>query len=276
MTKLQLSPDSRPVIMGILNVTPDSFSDGGKFNRIDAALTQAEAMLKAGAAIIDIGGESTRPGAPEVSEQDELNRVIPVITKLKQTFDCPISLDTSKAMVMQAGIEAGVDLINDVCALGQPDALEVAANCDLPICLMHMQGRPRTMQQAPQYQDVVLDVKEFFEQKIAICENAGIRRERLILDPGFGFGKTLEHNYELLNRFAEFRALGLPLLAGLSRKSMIGNLLNLDANERRLGSVVAATLAMVNGANILRVHDVAETQQAVSIFNATKYGAVNE
>ena len=276
MTKLQLSTDSRPVIMGILNVTPDSFSDGGKFNRIDAALTQAEAMLKAGAAIIDIGGESTRPGAPEVSEQDELNRVIPVITKLKQAFDCPISLDTSKAMVMQAGIDAGIDLINDVCALSQPDALDVAANCDLPICLMHMQGRPRTMQQAPQYQDVVLDVKEFFEQKIAICEDAGIRKDRLILDPGFGFGKTLEHNYELLNRFAEFRALGLPLLAGLSRKSMIGNLLNLDANERRLGSVVAATLAMVNGANILRVHDVAETQQAVSIFNATKYGAVNE
>jgi len=276
MKKLNISPDTRPLIMGILNVTPDSFSDGGRFNNIDSALTQAEAMLAAGVDIIDIGGESTRPGAPEVSEQDELERVIPLINRLKQEFDCAISLDTSKAIVMQAGIESGIDLINDVCALSQPNALEVAAQTDIPVCLMHMQGTPRTMQKSPIYQDVIGDVKDFFEQKIAICENAGIQRERLILDPGFGFGKTLQHNYELLNRFSEFQSLGLPLLAGLSRKSMLGNLLNIGPDERMLSSVVAATIAMSNGANILRVHDVAETQQAVTIFNATKYGVINE
>ena len=276
MKKLNISPDTRPLIMGILNVTPDSFSDGGRFNNIDSALTQAEAMLAAGVDIIDIGGESTRPGAPEVSELDELERVIPIINRLKQEFDCAISLDTSKAIVMQAGIESGIDLINDVCALSQPNALEVAAQTDIPVCLMHMQGTPRTMQKSPIYQDVIGDVKDFFEQKIAICENAGIQRERLILDPGFGFGKTLQHNYELLNRFSEFQSLGLPLLAGLSRKSMLGNLLNIGPDERMLSSVVAATIAMSNGANILRVHDVAETQQAVTIFNATKYGVINE
>jgi len=276
MTKFKFNNPDMPIIMGILNVTPDSFSDGGKFNTIDNALKQTELMLEAGADIIDIGGESTRPGAPEVSELDELDRVIPVINKLKLEFDCPISLDTSKAIVMQAGIESGVDLINDVCALSQPNAVEVVAGSDVPVCLMHMQGSPRTMQHNPIYDDVITDIKHFFEEKLQICENAGISKERIILDPGFGFGKSLAHNFELLNRFNEFSEFNLPLLAGLSRKSMLGNLLGLPANERVLSSVVAATIAMNNGANILRVHDVAETKQAVTIFNATKNGVVNE
>ena len=276
MKKFNLHEHQGPLIMGILNVTPDSFSDGGQFNSVGAAVKQAQRMLMEGADIIDIGGESTRPGAPEVSESEELDRVLPVIEILKRELGCAISLDTSKAAVMKAGIEAGVDLINDVCALSQPSALEVVAASHVPVCLMHMQGTPRTMQDNPQYSDIIEVLKEFFEQKISLCENAGLEKSRIWLDPGFGFGKSLHHNYELLNRMDELNHFGLPILAGISRKSMLGNLLNLPADQRGLSSVIAATLAMTRGAKILRVHDVAETKQAVTLFNATQYGVINE
>ena len=262
--------------MGILNVTPDSFSDGGEFNSLNMALKQAERMLEAGAHIIDIGGESTRPGAPKVNVETELARVIPVIKKLKSEFDCVISLDTSKADVMAEGLAHGIDIINDVCALSQPRALEVAAQADVPVCLMHMQGTPQTMQNKPEYKNIVDEIKLFFNEKIADCERAGIARERIWLDPGFGFGKTLDDNYKLLGDLDQFVTYKMPVLAGLSRKSMIGNLLNVETNDRMLGSVIAATLALSKGANILRVHDVAETQQAVTIYNAMNKGIINE
>lgn len=258
--------------MGILNVTPDSFSDGGKFDVIANAIGHAKLMLEQGADIIDIGGESTRPGAPAVTEQDELQRVIPVIKALKSEFNCFISLDTSKAEVMRQGIDAGIDLINDVCALSQPNALETAASCDLPICLMHMQGTPRDMQASPSYDNLVDDIKSFFVTKIDQCEQAGINKNRIILDPGFGFGKTLADNYKLLNKLDDFQSFDLPVLAGLSRKSMLGNLLKLDTNNRTNASIVAATLAMTKGANILRVHDVKETKQAVDVYHAMTNG----
>ncbi|MDG2392677.1 MAG: dihydropteroate synthase, partial [Thalassotalea sp.] len=245
-------------VMGILNVTPDSFSDGGKFSQIDNALAQVASMIKDGATIIDIGGESTRPGAKDVSLNDELDRVIPIIEAIKQRFDVVISLDTSKSEVMGAGIAAGVGLINDVRALQNDGCLAELANSNLPICLMHMQGMPRTMQANPQYKDVITDIIEFFEQRISACEQVGIAKERLILDPGYGFGKTLEQNYELLARQKELSVLGLPILAGISRKSMIGNLLQRDVSERLAGSLSAAMLATINGAKIIRVHDVKE------------------
>ena len=262
--------------MGILNVTPDSFSDGGKFSDIDAALKQAEIMLQQGADIIDIGGESTRPGAPAVSEQDEINRVIPVIEALKLEFGCPISLDTSKAQVMQVGLDAGIDLINDVCALSQPGALEVAASSNVPVCLMHMQGTPRTMQENPHYDDLIQDILAFFENKITECNQAGIDKKRIIVDPGFGFGKTLADNYQLLQKLDQFNKLGCNVLAGISRKSMLGNLLDLAVEQRANASVVAATLALTRGAKILRVHDVEQTKQAIKIFNAMQYGVESE
>ncbi|QTH64880.1 dihydropteroate synthase [Psychrosphaera ytuae] len=267
---------SSPVIMGILNVTPDSFSDGGKFNSLDNALRQAEYMVKNGARILDVGGESTRPGSQPVDAKTECERVIPVIKKLKSEFDCVISLDTSKAEVMSEGLEAGIDIINDVCALGNPGSLEVAAQTDVPVCLMHMKGTPATMQIKPHYEDVVEEVMDFFDQRINICEQAGIRRERLWLDPGYGFGKSLNDNYNLLQNLDRFSKYKLPILAGLSRKSMLGNLLNLETSDRMVSSVVAATLALTKGANILRVHDVEETHQAVQIYNAMVNGVGNE
>ncbi len=276
MKQLNLTNPARPLLMGILNVTPDSFSDGGKFSDINSALQQAEAMLRQGADIIDIGGESTRPGAPAVSEQDEINRVIPVIEALKLEFGCAISLDTSKAQVMQVGLDAGVDLINDVCALSKPGALEVVAASTVPVCLMHMQGTPRTMQENPQYDDLMQDIIGFFENKISECNQAGIDKNRIIIDPGFGFGKTLADNYQLLQQLAQFNVLGCPVLAGISRKSMLGNLLDLAVEERVNASVVAATLALTNGAKILRVHDVEQTKQAIEIFNAMQYGVESE
>lgn len=276
MSQINILNPSRPLLMGILNVTPDSFSDGGKFSTLNTALKQAEAMLAQGADIIDIGGESTRPGAPEVSEQDEIARVIPVIKALKSEFGCAISLDTSKAEVMRQGLETGIDLINDVCALSQPGALAVAASSDIPVCLMHMQGTPRTMQANPSYDDLIQDISAFFKDKITECQNAGITEQRIILDPGFGFGKTLADNYQLLNKLDQFEPLSRPILAGISRKSMLGNLLDLAMTERTNASVVAATLALTKGARILRVHDVAETKQAITIFNAMKYGVESE
>ena len=276
MNSINLLNSTRPILMGILNVTPDSFSDGGQFSDLNSALKQAELMLSQGADIIDIGGESTRPGAPEVTENNELNRVIPVIEALKTEFGCPISLDTSKAGVMQAGIDAGVDLINDVCALSQPGALQAVANSNVPVCLMHMQGTPRTMQSNPKYDDLMLNIRQFFINKLNECEKAGISPKRIIIDPGFGFGKTLAHNYQLLNELDKFSDLACPILAGLSRKSMLGNLLNLPADKRTNASVVAATLALTKGANILRVHDVKETKQAIELFNAMTDGVISE
>jgi dihydropteroate synthase len=254
-----------PLVMGILNVTPDSFSDGGKFSQPDAALKQVEEMIEHGVDIIDIGGESTRPGAELVSADIEISRVIPLLSAIKKRFNVLVSVDTNKAVVMQQAIDAGADMINDVMALQNDGALEVMANTHLPICLMHMQGLPSTMQQNPQYQQVTQDIIHFFQQRIAACEQAGIARERLIIDPGFGFGKTLEQNYQLLAELECFKSLNLPVLVGLSRKSMIGNLLDRAVDERLAGSLACAVIAAQKGAHIIRVHDVKETADAINI-----------
>lgn len=259
---------SSPQVMGILNVTPDSFSDGGKFAHFDHALDQVERMIAAGATIIDIGGESTRPGAKDVSEKDELERVIPVLKAIKQKFDVVVSIDTSKASVMKAAIESGADIINDVRALQNEGCLAVLANSDVPICLMHMQGLPRTMQNEPTYSNVVDDIILFFKQRINACVDAGIAKERLILDPGFGFGKTLAQNFHLLANLSAFEKLDCPILAGISRKSMIGNLLNRDVEQRLAGSLSTAIVAVQQGAKIIRVHDVEETVDAIKILKA--------
>lgn len=251
--------------MGILNATPDSFSDGGRFNTLDAAIQQAEAMIAAGVAIIDIGGESTRPGAPDVTLEEELRRVIPVIEAIRARSDVWISIDTSKAQVMKQAIAAGADIVNDVRALQEPGALEVVAATDVPVCIMHMQGQPRTMQSAPHYNDLLQDVSEFLQQRIAACERAGIAKSRLILDPGFGFGKTLQHNYHLLAHLDKFHCFGLPVLAGMSRKSMIFNILNRPPAECVAGSVACATLAAQKGAQIIRVHDVEASLDALKV-----------
>ncbi|EGR2794779.1 dihydropteroate synthase [Vibrio navarrensis] len=261
---------STPQIMGILNVTPDSFSDGGQFTHLDAALRQAEKLIQAGATIIDIGGESTRPGAPEVSLEEELNRVIPVVKAIRASSDVWISVDTSKAEVMRQAIEAGADLINDIRALQEPGALEIAAKAQVPICLMHMQGQPRSMQHSPNYQDVLREVGEFLRERVKVCEQAGIAKELLILDPGFGFGKTLEHNYHLLAHLESFHQFGLPLLAGMSRKSMIFKLLDKKPADCMVASVTCATIAALKGAQIIRVHDVEETVEAMKIIQMMK------
>ena len=259
---------STPQVMGILNVTPDSFSDGGKYAQFDYALEQAEQMIADGATIIDIGGESTRPGAEAVSEHDELARVIPVLKAIKQRFNIVVSIDTSKAKVMSAAIDAGADMINDVRALQNDGCLAAIANSNIPVCLMHMQGIPKNMQNSPSYDDVINDIIVFFQQRIDTCISAGIARERLILDPGFGFGKTLEQNFHLLANLSKFNQLGLPLLAGLSRKSMIGNLLNREVEQRLAGSLATAIIAAQQGAQIIRVHDVQETVDALKILKA--------
>lgn len=254
-----------PQVMGIVNVTPDSFSDGGKFTSIDVAISQVESMIQAGVTIIDIGGESTRPGAPDVALEEELKRVIPVIKAIRERFDVWISVDTSKAEVMKQAVEAGADIINDVRALQEPGALEVAAQAGVPICLMHMQGQPRTMQSNPHYDDLLRDVSEFLAQRIDACKAVGIKKTQLILDPGFGFGKTLEHNYHLLAHLEKFHQFGLPLLAGMSRKSMIFKLLDKAPADCLAGSLACATLAAAKGAQIIRVHDAKETVEAMKI-----------
>jgi dihydropteroate synthase len=260
---------SAPQIMGILNFTPDSFSDSGRFFRLDKALFQAEKMLNEGAAIIDIGGESTRPMAEEVSEQEELQRVVPLVEAVRQRFDCWISVDSSKALVMREAAKVGMDLINDIRALQQPNALQAAAELGLPVCIMHMQGQPRTMQANPKYTDVVQDVLAFLRNRSAECIAAGVRKENLIWDVGFGFGKTVQHNYQLLQRLTTFCEDGYPLLVGLSRKSMIGAVLDKPVEERLIGSAVGALIAAQNGARILRVHDVAATADALKVWQAT-------
>ncbi|HEA15393.1 MAG: dihydropteroate synthase [Pseudoalteromonas prydzensis] len=267
-----------PVIMGILNVTPDSFSDGGRYYQTDNAVIKAQALLADGATILDIGGESTRPGAPDVSLEDELARVIPAIEAIRAhsdsaVNDCIISIDTSKSEVMRQAILAGVDIVNDVRALQEPNALTTVAQFpDVAVCLMHMQGQPRSMQTSPHYDDLFSDINDFFAQRINACETAGIQRQRLILDPGFGFGKTLSHNYQLLARFNEFNHFGLPVLAGLSRKSMLGTLLNRQTNERLAGSLAGALIAAQNGAKIIRVHDVKETADVLGVWQACEQG----
>lgn len=263
----ELKLDS-PVVMGILNVTPDSFSDGGLFNHVETALRQAEKMHADGALIIDIGGESTRPGAKSVSESKELDRVIPIIEKIHQELDVITSIDTSKAVIMKEAANAGVGMINDVMALRADGALEAAQQTGLPVCLMHMKGEPRTMQSEPQYADVVYEVKDFLTQRIEQCLAQGIKKEQIIIDPGFGFGKTLAHNVTLFKQLGAFKELGFPVLVGASRKSMIGQITGKSIEERLAGSLALATLAAINGAAIIRVHDVAETVDAIKIANA--------
>lgn len=260
---------TRPQVMGILNVTPDSFSDGGRFQAIDSAVKQATLMVKQGASIIDIGGESTRPGAEAVSLDEELSRTISVIEKISQNLDVWISIDTSKAVVMREAVAAGANLINDVCALQQEGALVAAAQANVPVCLMHMQGAPRSMQVAPSYQDLVNDVTSFFQQRISACHDAGIVSNQIILDPGFGFGKTLDHNYQLLQRLSEFKALGFPLLTGLSRKSMFGDWLGRNVEQRLAASLAGALLCAQQGASIIRVHDVEQTSDVLKVLQKT-------
>lgn len=261
---------SHPHVMGILNVTPDSFSDGGKHNELIQALTHANEMINAGATIIDVGGESTRPGAADVSVEHELERVIPVIEAIAQRFEVWISVDTSKPEVIRESARVGAHIINDIRSLQEPGALEAAAETGLPVCLMHMQGEPKTMQQSPQYHNVLRDVDQFFVEHIARCEAAGIKKSQLLLDPGFGFGKNLSHNYQLLAHLADYHRFGLPLLVGMSRKSMIGQLLNVGPSQRLTGSLACAVIAAMQGAHILRVHDVKETVEAMRVVEATQ------
>jgi dihydropteroate synthase len=258
----------RPLIMGVLNVTPDSFSDGGSWHRRQDALMQAHRMAAAGADIIDVGGESTRPGAEPVSVDEELERTLPVVEQLSHELTLPISIDTSKPDVMRAAAAAGAGMINDVWALRQPGALEAAAGTGLPVCLMHMLGEPGSMQDQPRYLDVVTEVEEFLLGRVAACEAAGIGTHRILLDPGFGFGKRLEHNLALLRGLGRLVEHGYPVLAGLSRKSMLGQLTGRGVEDRTVASVAAAVLAVQAGATIVRVHDVAETRDALAVLRA--------
>lgn len=259
---------SRPQVMGILNVTPDSFSDGGRYNRIDAALRHAEQMLEAGAAIIDVGGESTRPGAPPVSAEEELQRVAPVVEQLVCRLDALVSVDTSSPALMREAALLGAGMINDVRSLSRDGALQAAAQGNLAVCLMHMQGEPQTMQDSPQYDDVTTAVRTFLADRVAACEAAGIARERLLIDPGFGFAKTLAHNLSLFRHMQALHGLHLPLLVGVSRKSMIGKVLGREVDQRLAGSLALAALAVQQGAHILRVHDVAETVDVLRMLEA--------
>ena len=254
--------------MGVLNITPDSFSDGGDFFVPEAALRRADQMVAEGADLIDVGGESTRPGARAVGADDERRRVVPVIEALAKRLPVPISVDTSKPDVMQAAAAAGAALINDVRALRAPGALAAAAALELPVCLMHMQGEPRTMQADPSYDDVVAEVRDYLNERIAACLGAGLARERLLIDPGFGFGKRLAHNLALLARLAELTRLGPPLLVGISRKSMLGALTGRAVADRLPAGLAAAVIAARSGARILRVHDVAATVDALKVVAA--------
>ena len=270
----KISPQ-RPLVMGILNLTPDSFSDGGELFdgngvKLDRVLVTAEAMLKSGADILDIGGESTRPGAVRPSVQQELDRVLPVAQALKQNFDCCLSVDTSSAEVMRESIEAGAALINDVRALREPGALEAIGDSGTAVCLMHMQGSPDSMQDNPNYSDLISEVTDFLRDRTQICVNAGLSREQICLDPGFGFGKTLEHNMLMMANLDRFALMGLPLLIGVSRKGMIGEITGKQTSQRLAGSLAMAQIALERGANILRVHDVAETLDMLKVWRAIR------
>ena len=257
-------------IMGVLNITPDSFFDGGRYVHLSRALDQAKKMMEAGASIIDIGGESTRPGAQPVSVDQELERVIPVIEKIHQTLDVSISIDTSKPEVMRGAVKAGADFINDVYALRQPGALQAAAELGVPVCLMHMLGEPRNMQKKPHYENVVDEVGEFLHERVYCCLKAGISRENILLDPGFGFGKSLAHNLSLLKHLDRLVEIGYPILVGMSRKSMLAGILGVEVEDRLAGSLALAVMAVNAGASIVRVHDVRETAHVVKVCKAVK------
>lgn len=258
---------SRPAVMGILNITPDSFSDGGVFLSRENAIAHARRMTEEGADIIDVGGESTRPGAQPVSVQEEMDRVIPVIEALHEKISLPISIDTSKPEVMRAAVAAGAGFINDVRALRDAGALEAAASLRVPVCLMHMQGEPRRMQENPSYRDVVADVGDFLRARLQAAQAAGIPAQHLVIDPGFGFGKTLEHNLELLRGLKKLQSLGAPILVGLSRKSLIGKALGLPVEGRLQASVALALMAVQNSARLVRVHDVGPTVEALRMWS---------
>jgi dihydropteroate synthase len=264
---------SAPIVMGVLNVTPDSFSDGGRFLDVDSALAHARRMVGEGAAIIDVGGESTRPGAAPVSEQQELDRVLPVIERLRADADCAISIDTMKPAVMRAACGAGAEMVNDVFALRASGAIEAACDTSAALCLMHMQGEPRTMQRDPHYDDVVVEVQEFLFERVAVCLAAGIAKDRLVVDPGFGFGKSLEHNLELLAGLEALGAAGVPVMVGLSRKSMFKALLGRELEDRLPASLAAATIAVRHGASIVRTHDVAATRDAIRVAHEARLRA---
>lgn len=259
-----------PKIMAIINVTPDSFSDGGQLNSSQKAIEFALKQIELGAHMLDIGGESTRPNAQPVSIDEELSRVIPVIEALAKKVDVPISIDTSKPEVMRAAVDAGASFINDVFALRRDGALVAAAELGVPVCLMHMLGSPQTMQSNVHYEDVLVQVRQFLTERIFACEMAGILKKNIVIDPGFGFGKNLEHNLKLLANLDYFKQLGVPVLVGVSRKSMIGQITGRELNERIVGSAAAALLAAQNGANIIRVHDVAETKDVLAILVAVQ------
>ena len=264
---------SRPQVMAVLNVTPDSFSDGGSFSErgrisLEKALHRVGQVIDEGAAIVDIGGESTRPGASAISLQEEVDRVLPVVEAIKQRFDTLISVDSSSPNVMSLAAAAGANLINDVRALEREGAVEVVAQAGLPVCLMHMQGRPSTMQDGPQYQNVTDEVSAYLRSRVNVCLSAGIAEECILLDPGFGFGKSAEHNLALLNRLPQLEVLGYPLLVGLSRKSLMAEVLGREVGQRLAGSLSLAALAVVRGASIIRAHDIKETVDAVRMAAA--------
>ncbi len=261
---------SRPHVMGILNVTPDSFSDGGRFGSVDAALFHARAMVAAGATLVDVGGESTRPGARSISLVEELERVAPVVEAIARELDVIISVDTSTPAVMREAARLGAGLINDVRSLSRDGALDAASASGLPVCLMHMRGEPGDMQDDPRYEDVTSEVSSFLRERVEACAAAGIARDRLVLDPGFGFGKTFSHNLSLFKYMERLHELGRPLLVGVSRKSMIGQALQRDVTHRLYGSLGLAALAVAKGASILRVHDVAETVDVVRMIAAVQ------
>jgi len=258
---------SRPAVMGILNVTPDSFSDGGVFLSRESAIAHARRMADEGADIIDVGGESTRPGAQPVSTQEEIDRVVPVIEALREKISLPISIDTSKPEVMRAAVAAGAGFINDVRALRDEGALEAAASLKVPVCLMHMQGEPRGMQENPRYRDVLSEIGDFLRARLQAAQAAGIPAQRLVIDPGFGFGKTLEHNLELLRGLKKLQSLGAPILVGLSRKSLIGKALGLPVEGRLQASVALALMAVQNSARLVRVHDVGPTVETLRMWS---------
>lgn len=264
---------SRAHVMGILNVTPDSFSDGGRYNTLEAALQRAIEMHSAGASLIDIGGESTRPGAAKVSVQQELDRVAPLVELIARECDVVVSVDTSTPEVITETARLGAGLINDVRALQREGALAAAAATGLPVCLMHMRGEPKNMQDEPHYDDVAAEVAEFLQERVAACVQAGISTDRIILDPGFGFAKNTQHNYELFKRLPELLNLQYPLLVGVSRKSMVGHILNQPVDQRLYGSLALAVMALERGAKILRVHDVEQTMDVLKIFNAVQSSA---
>ena len=258
----------QPAVMGVLNVTPDSFSDGGRFAAVEEALRHAVQMAEAGAAIIDIGGESTRPGAAEVSEQEELDRVLPIIEAVCRETDVPVSIDTSKPGVMRAAVAGGAAMINDVFALQADGALDAAVELQVPVCIMHMQGNPRTMQREPRYDDVVTEVAQFLADRVAESREAGLAEDLVVIDPGFGFGKTPRHNIDLLANLRQLQSIGRPILIGVSRKSTLGEITGRDVNRRMPASLAAAVMAVAAGASIVRAHDVPETVDALRVAAA--------